>query len=82
MSIHKDKVIVLKRDHFSESDLIVRVLNQRGALVSFIAKGAAKSRKRFTGGVLEPGCFIGVEYKKIPAIFFAFSLSGLVFKAL
>ncbi len=63
MLVHKDKVIVLKQNRFSETDLIVRVLNQKGALLSFIAKGAVKSRKRFTGGVLEPGHFIGVEYK-------------------
>ncbi|MDE0119575.1 MAG: DNA repair protein RecO [Bdellovibrionales bacterium] len=63
MSIHKDKVIVLKQNRFSETDLIVRVLNQNGALLSFIAKGAVKSRRRFIGGVLEPGNFIGVEYK-------------------
>ena len=63
MSIHKDKVIVLKQHCFGEADLIVRALNQTGALISFIAKGAVKSRKRFIGGILEPGHFIGVEYK-------------------
>ena len=63
MPLHKDKVIVLKQSRFSEADLIVRALNQNGSLMSFIAKGAVKSRRRFTGGVLEPGHFIGVEYK-------------------
>jgi len=60
---HKDKVIVLKQSRFSESDLIVRSLSQKGSLISFIAKGAMRSRRRFAGGVLEPGNFIGVEYK-------------------
>ena len=60
----KDKVIVLKQSKFSESDLIVKALNPKGTLLSFIAKGALKSKKRFVGGVLEPGNFIGVEYKK------------------
>ena len=64
VSINKDKVIILKHTRFGESDLIIRALNQKGALVSFIAKGAVKSKKRFTGGMLEPGHFIGVEYKK------------------
>ena len=64
MSIRKDKVIVLKQIPFSESDLIIHALNPKGALMSFIAKGAVKSKKRFTGGVLEPGHFIGVEYRK------------------
>ena len=63
MSVCKDKVIILKQSLFGESDFIVRALNQRGALISFIAKGAVKSCKRFTGGILEPGHFIGVEYK-------------------
>ena len=64
MSIYKDKVIVLRRHRFGESDLIVRSLNHQGALLSFFAKGAVKSNKRFAGGLLEPGHFIGVEYKK------------------
>ncbi len=63
MAVYKDKVILLKQNQFGESDLIVRALNQKGALISFIAKGAVNSRKRFIGGVLEPGHFIGVEYK-------------------
>ena len=57
-------MIVLKRSRFEESDLIVRALTPQGAVIAFIAKGAVKSKKRFTGGVLEPGNFIGVEYKK------------------
>ena len=64
MSVCKDKVILLKQSPFDEADLIVRALTQRGALISFIAKGAVNSRKRFIGGVLEPGHFIGVEYKR------------------
>ena len=67
MSVHKDKVIVLRNSRFGESDLIIKALNQNGALMSFIAKGAVKSRKRFAGGLLEPGCFIGLEYKKARA---------------
>jgi len=62
-TLYKTKVIVLKRIVFQESDLIVRALDQKGATLSFIAKGAIKSQKRFTGGILEPGHFIGVEYR-------------------
>lgn len=62
MRKHKAQVIVLKVNYFSEADLIVRAMTNRGALISFIAKGARKSRRRFTGGVLEPGHFIGIEY--------------------
>ncbi len=64
MNIHKDKVIVLKYILFEESHLIIHTLNIQGARLSFIAKGAKKSRKRFAGGVLEPGHFIGVEYRQ------------------
>ena len=67
MAIYKDKVIVLRNNQFGETDLIIKALNQKGALMSFIAKGAVKSRKRFAGGLLEPGCFIGLEYKKARA---------------
>ena len=63
MAFKKDKVIVLKSISFGEADKIIRTLSQTGALKSFIAKGALKSKKRFLGGVLEPGHFIGVEYK-------------------
>ena len=63
MKKQKDQVITLKTSYFGESDLIVRSLNQNGALTTFIAKGARKSRRRFTGGVLEPAHFIGVEYR-------------------
>ncbi len=59
----KTEGIVLKKFLFGESDIIIRVLNTRGALVSLIAKGAKKSKKRFMGGVLEPTHFIGVEYR-------------------
>ncbi len=61
--ICKNQVIVLKQMPFSESDLIIRALTRKGVLISLIALGAKKSRKRFTGGVLEPGHFIGVEYR-------------------
>lgn len=62
--IVRDKIIVLKNQAFSESDLIVRGLNQQGCQISFIAKGALKSKRRFSGGVLEPSSYIELDYKK------------------
>ena len=59
----RDKIIVLKNQAFSESDLIVRGLNQKGSQLSFIAKGALKSKKRFAGGVLEPSSYIELDYR-------------------
>lgn len=59
----RDRIIVLKNQPFSESDLIVRGLNTKGCQISFIAKGALKSKKRFTGGVLDPTAYIELEYR-------------------
>ena len=59
----KERIIILKNQAFSESDLIVRGLNQKGCQLSFIAKGALKSKKRFSGGVLEPSSYIQAEYR-------------------
>lgn len=58
----RDRIIVLKIQPFSESDLIVRGINTKGCQISFMAKGALKSKKRFTGGVLDPTAYIGLEY--------------------
>ncbi|MBC6415824.1 MAG: DNA repair protein RecO [Bdellovibrionales bacterium] len=59
----REKIIVLKNQIFSESDLIVKGLNQKGSQLSFIAKGALKSKKRFRGGVLEPSSYIELEFR-------------------
>ena len=59
----KEQIIVLKNQAFSEADLIVRGLNPKGCQLSFIAKGALKSKKRFSGGVLEPSSYIQIEYR-------------------
>lgn len=59
----RDRIIVLKNQVFSETDLIVRGLNSKGQHLSFIAKGALKSKKRFAGGVLEPASYIELEYR-------------------
>lgn len=59
----RDRIIVLKNQPFSESDLIVRGLNTKGCQISFIAKGALKSKKRFSGGVLDPTAYIELEYR-------------------
>ena len=59
----RDRIIILKNQVFSESDLIIRGLNSKGCQLSFIAKGALKSRKRFSGGVLDPTAYIELEYR-------------------
>ena len=62
MVYQKDKIIVLKTLRYMESHLIVKGLNSEGSVLSFFARSALKSRKRFSGGVLEAGNYIFVEY--------------------
>lgn len=62
--IIRERMIVLKNQTFAESDLIVRGLTQKGSQISFIAKGALKSKRRFAGGVLEPISYIELDYRK------------------
>ena len=61
--LEKEQIIVLKSLPYSESDLIVHGINAQGIKKQFIAKGALKSKKRFSGGVLEPTSFIEIQYK-------------------
>ncbi len=59
----RDRVIVLKNQAFSEADLIVRGLSAKGCQISFIAKSALKSKRRFSGGILDPTAYIELEYR-------------------
>jgi DNA repair protein RecO (recombination protein O) len=52
------KGIVLKKTKYKEADLILQVLLSQGTKVSFLARGAMKSKKRFGGGILEPTHYI------------------------
>lgn len=56
------KCIVLRKTRFGEADLILNVLNQQGSKMSFIARSALRSKKRFGGGVLEPTHYIKASY--------------------
>lgn len=64
MNQGKDKFIILKKMRYSEADLILHALSTRGEKLSFIARGALKSKKRFGGGVLEPTHFVSFTFKK------------------
>ncbi len=59
---HEEKIIVLRKIKHGESNLIVHGLNKHGAKMSFFARAAAKSLKRFGGGVLEPTHYIRINY--------------------
>lgn len=62
--IHKEKILVLRLFKHGESDLIVHALNPGGARMNFFARGAAKSKKRFPGGILEPTHYLEVSYRQ------------------
>lgn len=61
----KDRFIILRTMKYSEADLIVHALSPVGEKLSFIARGALKSKKRFGGGVLEPSHFVQFTYKQV-----------------
>lgn len=45
---------ILKKVKYGEADLILHALSSEGEKMSFLARVALKSKKRFAGGVLEP----------------------------
>lgn len=63
MSQGKEKFIILRKIKYSDADLILHALSAQGEKLSFIARGALKSKKRFGGGVLEPTHFVTFTYK-------------------
>ncbi|MFN8792262.1 MAG: DNA repair protein RecO [Bdellovibrionales bacterium] len=46
--------IILRKVKYGEADLILHALSSQGEKMSFLARGALRSKKRFGGGVLEP----------------------------
>lgn len=63
MSDLTEKFIILKKNKYLESDLIIHALSAEGTKKSFLAKGALKSKKRFGGGILEPMHYLQLTYK-------------------
>jgi DNA repair protein RecO (recombination protein O) len=59
----KEKVIILRVYKSRESDLLVHAINPQGGKVHFIARGGRASRRRFSGGVLEPTRYIMAHYR-------------------
>ncbi|MBC7370201.1 MAG: DNA repair protein RecO [Bdellovibrionaceae bacterium] len=49
---------------YGEADLIIHALSPLGEKLSFIARSAMRSKKRFGGGVLEPSHFVQFTYKQ------------------
>lgn len=60
----KERFIILRKMKYSEADLILHALSPRGEKLSFLARGALKSKKRFGGGVLDPLHFVQFTYRQ------------------
>lgn len=58
------KFLILRKIRYGEADLILQALSPHGEKMSFMARGALKSRKRFGGGILEPSHFVQFNYHK------------------
>jgi DNA repair protein RecO (recombination protein O) len=54
--------LILKKIKYSEADLIIHALSQAGEKMSFMARGALRSKRRFGGGVLEPTHHVKLTY--------------------
>lgn len=59
----KNRFIILRKIKYSEADLILHALSPQGEKMSFIARGALRSKKRFGGGILEPTHFVSFTFK-------------------
>jgi DNA repair protein RecO (recombination protein O) len=59
----KDKAFILKKTKYGEADLIIQCLDFHGARISFFARSALRSKKRFGGGVLEPTHYVNILYQ-------------------
>jgi DNA repair protein RecO (recombination protein O) len=60
----KTKALILKATKYGEADLILQALTIDGEKLSLLARGALKSKRRFSGGVLEPTHFVEVRFKR------------------
>lgn len=58
----QDRAIILRKIKHGESDLVLHVLDSQGLRLGLIAKGALRSKRRFGGGVLEPGHHVQITY--------------------
>lgn len=64
MSIERDEAIVLGRTRFSETSLIVTLFTRARGPMRVIAKGARRSRSRFSGSLEPTNHVLAVYYRK------------------
>jgi DNA repair protein RecO (recombination protein O) len=56
--------LILRKVKYGETDLIIQALSPHGEKMSFMARGALRSKKRFGGGILEPGHHVLLTYRQ------------------
>ncbi len=56
--------LILRKIKYGETDLIIQALSPLGEKMSFMARGALRSKKRFGGGILEPGHHVLLTFRK------------------
>lgn len=54
--------LILRKVKYGEADLILHALSSEGEKMSFLARGALRSKKRFSGGILEPLHHVKLTY--------------------
>ncbi len=64
------RFINLRAKPFRDADLILDVLSKEGERFVFTAKNALNSRRRFSGGVLEPFNFVEIFYTQAKSGFY------------
>lgn len=62
--ILNDRFFVLKRISQGDSNFVLKVFSRSYGKLTLIARGAARSVKRFGGGILEPPCLVDGVIKK------------------
>ncbi|MEZ0390620.1 MAG: DNA repair protein RecO [Pseudobdellovibrionaceae bacterium] len=60
----KTRALILRSTKYGEADLILQALTVGGEKISLLARGALKSKRRFSGGVLEPTHFVELQFKR------------------
>ena len=63
MELNHDRGFILNKFSYSESDIILKVINDKGKKQTFFAKAAKKSLKRFSGG-LDYFHLLNLEYSR------------------
>jgi len=59
------EAFILRTLSYSDADLIVHSLSKQHGLLHFFVRGAKKSKKRFSGGVLQPPHLINFETNSV-----------------